>query len=226
LHTHAVSKSVEKNADGTLTLHLEDGRSEIFDKIIWAIGRTANIDGLNIEATDVKVSDKKFIIVDEYENSSVDGIYAVGDVTGKNMLTPVAIAAGRRLSERLFNNKPNEKLDYDNIPTVIFSHPPIGSIGLSEKDAIAKFGADQVKVYKSTFASMYTAVTAHRQLVKMKLVCAGENEKVIGLHGIGYGVDEMIQGFAVAIKMGATKADFDNTVAIHPTGAEEFVTMR
>ena len=130
------------------------------------------------------------------------------------------------LSERLFNNKPNEKLDYDNIPTVIFSHPPIGSIGLSEKDAIEKFGADQVKVYKSTFASMYTAVTAHRQLVKMKLVCAGENEKVVGLHGIGYGVDEMIQGFAVAIKMGATKADFDNTVAIHPTGAEEFVTMR
>ena len=226
LHTHAVSKDVEKNADGTLTLHLEDGRSEVFDKIIWAIGRTANIDGLNIEATDVKVSDKKFIIVDEYENSSVDGIYAVGDVTGKNMLTPVAIAAGRRLSERLFNNKPNEKLDYDNIPTVIFSHPPIGSIGLSEKDAIAKFGADQVKVYKSTFASMYTAVTAHRQLVKMKLVCVGENEKVVGLHGIGYGVDEMIQGFTVAIKMGATKADFDNTVAIHPTGAEEFVTMR
>ncbi|PTQ85174.1 NADPH-glutathione reductase [Trichococcus patagoniensis] len=226
LHTHAVSKSVEKNADGTLTLHLEDGRSEVFDKIIWAIGRTANIDGLNIEATDVKVSDKKFIIVDEYENSSVDGIYAVGDVNGKNMLTPVAIAAGRRLSERLFNNKPNEKLDYDNIPTVIFSHPPIGSIGLSEKDAVTKFGADQVKVYKSTFASMYTAVTAHRQLVKMKLVCVGENEQVIGLHGIGYGVDEMIQGFAVAIKMGATKADFDNTVAIHPTGAEEFVTMR
>jgi glutathione reductase (NADPH) len=226
LHTHARPKAVEKNADGTLSLHLKDGSTEIVDKIIWAIGRTANIDGLNIEATDVKVSDKGFIIVDEYENSSVDGIYAVGDVNGKKMLTPVAIAAGRRLSERLFNNKPTEKLDYANIPTVVFSHPPIGIIGLTEKEAVEAYGEDKVKVYQSSFASMYTAVTSHRQQVKMKLVCVGENEKVIGLHGIGYGVDEMIQGFAVAIKMGATKADFDNTVAIHPTGAEEFVTMR
>ena len=142
------------------------------------------------------------------------------------MLTPVAIAAGRRLSERLFNNKPNEKLNYDNIPTVIFSHPPIGTVGLSEEDAIATYGSDQIKVYTSTFASMYTAVTIHRQPVRMKMVCLGDEEKVIGLHGIGFGVDEMIQGFSVAVKMGATKADFDNTVAIHPTGAEEFVTMR
>ncbi|MDE1549652.1 glutathione-disulfide reductase [Jeotgalibaca caeni] len=226
LHIRSVPKEVRKNEDGTLTLVLEDGRENTFDKIIWAIGRVPNTDGLNLDLAGVQLDENGFIEVDEYQNTTQEGIHAVGDVTGKKMLTPVAIAAGRRLSERLFNNKPNEKLNYDNIPTVIFSHPPIGTIGLSEEEAIAKYGTDQVKVYTSTFASMYTAVTMHRQSVRMKLVCVGEEEKVIGLHGIGFGVDEMIQGFAVAVKMGATKEDFDNTVAIHPTGAEEFVTMR
>ena len=112
------------------------------------------------------------------------------------------------------------------MPSVIFTHPVIGTVGLSEEKAIEVYGKDNVKAYTSSFASMYTAVTDHRQLVKMKLVTVGEEEKVVGLHAIGYGVDEMIQGFAVAIKMGATKKDFDNTVAIHPTGSEEFVTMR
>ena len=226
LHIRSVPKEVRKNEDGSLTLVLEDGREETVDKIIWAIGRIPNTDGLNLDLAGVTLNEAGFIEVDEYQNTTTQGIYAVGDVTGKQMLTPVAIAAGRRLSERLFNNKPNEKLNYDNIPTVIFSHPPIGTVGLSEEDAIANYGSEDIKVYTSTFASMYTAATIHRQSVKMKLVCQGENEKVIGLHGIGYGVDEMIQGFAVAVKMGATKADFDNTVAIHPTGAEEFVTMR
>jgi len=109
---------------------------------------------------------------------------------------------------------------------VVFSHPAIGTVGLTEPEAIEKFGADNVKVYKSAFTAMYTAVTQHRQPCRMKLVCVGKEEKIVGLHGIGYGMDEMLQGFAVAIKMGATKKDFDNTVAIHPTGAEEFVTMR
>lgn len=226
LHIRAVPKEVRQEADGKLTLVLEDGREETFDRILWAIGRAANTQGLNLEAAGVEVNDRGSIIVDEYQNTNVTGVYAVGDVTGKSMLTPVAIAAGRRLSERLFNNKPNEKLDYTNIPTVIFSHPPIGTVGLSEEDAVAMYGADKVKVYRSTFASMYTAVTMHRQKVRMKLVCVGEEERIVGLHGIGFGIDEMIQGFAVAVKMGATKADFDNTVAIHPTGAEEFVTMR
>lgn len=226
LHIRAVPKEVRREASGQLTLILEDGREETFDKIIWAIGRAANTNGLNLEAAGVKVNERGSILVDEYQNTNVSGVYAVGDVTGRKMLTPVAIAAGRRLSERLFNNKPNEKMDYTNIPTVIFSHPPIGTVGLSEEDAVAMYSPEQVKVYHSTFASMYTAVTMHRQKVRMKLVCVGEEEKIVGLHGIGFGVDEMIQGFAVAVKMGATKADFDNTVAIHPTGAEEFVTMR
>ncbi|MGO2343647.1 MAG: glutathione-disulfide reductase, partial [Vibrio litoralis] len=112
------------------------------------------------------------------------------------------------------------------VPTVVFSHPPIGTIGLTEQDAKAQYGEDNVKVYTSGFTAMYTAVTSHRQPCKMKLICAGDDEKVVGLHGIGFTVDEMIQGFAVAMKMGATKADFDSVVAIHPTGSEEFVTMR
>jgi len=174
----------------------------------------------------VKTNEKGYIVVDKFQNTNVKGIYAVGDNTGAVELTPVAVAAGRRLSERLFNNKPDEHLDYSNIATVVFSHPPIGTVGLTEPQAIEQFGEDNVKVYKSQFTAMYTAVTQHRQPCRMKLVCVGKDEKIVGIHGIGYGMDEMLQGFAVALKMGATKKDFDNTVAIHPTGAEEFVTMR
>ncbi|MCO6017010.1 glutathione-disulfide reductase [Carnobacterium divergens] len=225
LHTNAIPKSVEKNADATLTITFENGTKETVDTLIWAIGRTPVTETLKLEHTSVEVNEKGYIKVDDYQNTTVKGIYAVGDITGRVELTPVAVAAGRRLSERLFNNKPDEHLDYHNIPTVVFSHPPIGTVGLTEPEARAQFG-DEVKIYQSSFTSMYTAVTSHRQLCRMKLVCVGKEEKVVGLHGIGYGVDEMIQGFAVAIKMGATKADFDNTVAIHPTGSEEFVTMR
>lgn len=225
LHTNAIPKSVEKNADDTLTITFENGTKETVDTLIWAIGRTPVTETLKLENTSVEVNEKGYIKVDDYQNTTVKGIYAVGDITGRVELTPVAVAAGRRLSERLFNNKPDEHLDYHNIPTVVFSHPPIGTVGLTEPEAKEQFG-DEVKIYQSSFTSMYTAVTSHRQLCRMKLVCVGKEEKVVGLHGIGYGVDEMIQGFAVAIKMGATKADFDNTVAIHPTGSEEFVTMR
>ncbi|KNC11147.1 glutathione reductase [Klebsiella sp. RIT-PI-d] len=225
LHTHAVPKAVVKNADDSLTLELEDGRTQTVDCLIWAVGREPATDNFNLAVTGVRTTEKGYIEVDKYQNTSVEGIYAVGDVTGAIELTPVAVAAGRRLSERLFNNKPNEHLDYNNVPTVVFSHPPIGTVGLSEEKAREEYG-DAVKVYKSSFTAMYTAVTSHRQPCRMKLVCVGPEEKIVGIHGIGYGMDEMLQGFAVALKMGATKKDFDNTVAIHPTGAEEFVTMR
>lgn len=227
LHTHAIPKEVVKNTDGSVTLNLEDGREQRVDCLIWAIGREPATDKINLQAVGVETNERGFIKVDKYQNTNVPGIYAVGDIIeGGIELTPVAVAAGRRLSERLFNNKPNEHLDYRLVPSVVFSHPPIGTVGLTEPQAIAQYGAENVKVYKSSFTSMYTAVTQHRQACRMKLVCAGKEEKIVGLHGIGFGVDEMIQGFAVAIKMGATKADFDNTVAIHPTGSEEFVTMR
>lgn len=226
LHTQAVPQRVEKHADGSLTLHLEDGRSLHVDCLIWAIGRKPATDRLNLDASGVELDDRGYIRVDMYQNTNVPSVYAVGDNTGRIELTPVAVAAGRRLSERLFNNKPNEHLNYDNVPTVVFSHPPIGTVGLTEPQAIEQYGEANVKVYTSSFTAMYTAVTQHRQPCRMKLVCVGAEQKIVGIHGIGFGMDEILQGFAVAMKMGATKRDFDNTVAIHPTAAEEFVTMR
>ncbi|MDO9989112.1 glutathione-disulfide reductase [Glaesserella parasuis] len=227
LHTHAIPQEVVKNADGSLTLKLENAEEQSVDCLVWAIGREPATDVINLEAAGVATNERGFVKVDKFQNTNVEGIYAVGDIIeGGIELTPVAVAAGRRLSERLFNNRPNEHLDYNLVPTVVFSHPPIGTIGLTEPKAVEQYGAENVKVYKSSFTPMYSAVTQHRQPCRMKLVCVGKEEKIVGLHGIGFGVDEMMQGFAVAIKMGATKADFDNTVAIHPTGSEEFVTMR
>lgn len=226
LHTHANATEVVKNADDSLTISFDNGETITVDCLIWAIGRAANTSGFGLEKTGVELTERGNIYSDAFENTSVPGIYALGDVTGKLDLTPVAVKAGRQLSERLFNNKADAKLDYTDVATVVFSHPVIGSVGLTEEKAIAKYGAENIKVYKSSFTPMYTALGDNRQPSTMKLVTLGEDEKIIGLHGIGYGVDEMIQGFSVAIKMGATKADFDNTVAIHPTGSEEFVTMR
>ena len=225
LHTHKVPVKLEETEQG-ITIHFEDGSSHTASQVIWATGRRPNVDGLELEKAGVTLNERGFIQVDEYQNTVVDGIYALGDVTGEKELTPVAIKAGRTLSERLFNGKTSAKMDYTTIPTVVFSHPAIGTVGLTEDQAIKEYGQENIKIYKSSFASMYSAVTNHRQESRFKLITAGADEKVVGLHGLGYGVDEMIQGFAVAIKMGATKADFDATVAIHPTASEEFVTMR
>ena len=226
LHTHKVPQKLEKLDNGDIRIHFEDGTTHTSQKVIWAVGRKANVSQLNLEAAGVALNERGFIQVDEYQNTTTPGIYALGDVSGEKELTPVAVKAGRTLSERLFNGKTDAKMDYELIPTVVFSHPAIGSIGLSQEQAEAKYGAENIKVYESNFAGMYSAITVHRQMTKLKLITLGEEEKIIGLHGIGEGVDEMIQGFAVALKMGATKADFDATVAIHPTASEEFVTMR
>ena len=226
LHPHKVPVQLTKEENGQIRVYFEDKTSFVADHVIWATGRKPNVQDLNLEAAGVTLNEKGFIAVDEYQNTVVPGIYALGDVTGEKELTPVAIKAGRTLSERLFNGKTDAKMDYATIPTVIFSHPAIGTVGLTQEEAEKQYGKEAIKVYTSSFASMYSAVTQHRQLAKFKLITAGPEETVVGLHGLGYGVDEMIQGFAVAIKMGATKADFDATVAIHPTGSEEFVTMR
>ncbi len=219
-------ENVEKNSNGQLTIHCSGGVSlEAVDALIWAIGRTPNTAALNLDAAGVQYDKQGYIPTDEFQQTNVAGIYAVGDVTGKAQLTPVAINAARRLSDRLFNNMPDRKLDYNDIPTVMFSHPPIGTIGLTEDEARAQHG-DAVKVYTSSFTAMYHALSPHPQKTAMKLVCVGANEKVVGCHIIGKGADEMLQGFGVAIKMGATKKDFDNCVAIHPTSSEELVTMR
>lgn len=202
--------------------------------LIWAIGREPNLQGLGLENTQVTLDDKGYIAVDKYQQTQDPAVLAVGDVTHMPQLTPVAIKAGRLLAERLYGNQPEAHYEVKYVPTVIFSHPPIGSCGLTEYEAVKKYGLfsaenpDGVKVYKSRFTSMISALAPEedREMTFMKLVVRGTHEEVIGLHGIGHGVDEMIQGFAVAMEMGATKADFDRTVAIHPTGSEEFVTMR
>ncbi len=228
LHTQAEVVKVEAAAEDRLTVHLKNG-TILFnvDCLIWAIGREPATDKINLAATGVQVDAQGFIRTDKYQNTNVPGIYAVGDITGEAQLTPVAVKAGRMLAERLFNPAlPDAHMDYALIPTVVFSHPPIGTIGLTEAEAIAKYGQADIKVYRSSFAAMYNAITPHRALSTFKLICQGVEEKIVGLHGIGEGMDEVLQGFAVAIKMGATKADFDATVALHPTSAEEFVTMR
>lgn len=226
LHTHKVPSRLDQLENGQIQITFEDGSTHTAEQVIWAIGRKPNIDQLNLEAAGVELTSDGYIAVNEYQETNVDGIYALGDVTGKIELTPVAIKTGRLLSERLFNGKTNAKMDFTMVPTVIFSHPAIGTVGLTEPEAIKEYGQENIKVYTSAFTSMYTAMDSHRQVAKFKLVTAGPEETIIGLHGIGYGVDEMIQGFAVAMKMGATKEQFDAVVAIHPTGAEEFVTMR
>ncbi len=207
-----------------LVLETEREAHEV-NSVLWAIGRTPNTGSLGLNKAGVELNSTGYIQVDAYQNSSAKGIYAVGDVTGQAELTPVAIAAGRRLADRLFNNMPDRRLNYENIPTVVFTHPPIGTVGLTEADAIERYG-DEVKVYNRSFTPMSHAFTENKPPAAMKLIVKGEEEEIIGCHVIGPGADEMIQGFAVAMGMGANKSDFDNTVAIHPTSAEEFVTMR
>jgi len=228
LHKHINVLKVEKNSQGSLTVSCDN--DIVFtdvDCLIWAIGREPACDNLQLANAGIATDNHGFIRTDKYQNTNVKGIYAVGDVTGEAQLTPVAIKAGRLLAERLFNPQlPDAHMDYSLIPTVVFSHPTIGTIGLTEDEAKQKYGAENIKVYRSSFAAMYNAITPHRALSRFKLVCANKDEKVVGLHGIGEGMDEVLQGFAVAMKMGATKADFDTTVALHPTSAEEFVTMR
>jgi glutathione reductase (NADPH) len=219
-----VGSVVKEN--GKLTLVCDKGsRTEGIDQIIWAIGRVPNSDSIALQNAGLKVDQHGYIKTDEYQNTGVDGVYAIGDVTGREQLTPVAIAAGRRLADRLFNNQPERKLDYENIASVIFSHPPIGTVGLSETEA-RKLHGDAVKIYQTRFTPMQYAFTERGVHTAMKLVTVGAKEKVVGCHILGPGADEMLQGFAVAIRMGATKQDLDDTVAIHPTSSEELVTMR
>ncbi len=214
-----------KEAAGLKTVLTEKGEYSGFESVLWAVGREAHVDDLGLENTGVQIDDQQFIATDQYQNTNIQGVYAIGDVTGRAALTPVAIAAGRRLSDRLFGGQPQRYLDYRMIPTVIFTHPPIGTVGATEAAARAEYG-DAVKIYVTDFVPMYHALSQRKTRTEMKLVCVGSEEKIVGCHIIGTGADEMLQGFAVAIRMGALKRDFDDTVAIHPTSAEELVTMR
>jgi glutathione reductase (NADPH) len=222
---HAVPAQV-RQAGNHHELWTADGRIlGPFDCVLWAVGREPAVESLDLARAGVRQYDDGFIIANRFQETSAEGVYAIGDVTGQAALTPAAIAAGRCLADRLFGGQAGRHLDYDMIPTVVFSHPPIGTVGLSEAEARDLHG-DAVRCYSSGFVPMYHALTEHKRRAEMKLVVVGAEERIVGLHVIGEGADEMLQGFAVALKMGATKRDFDDTVAIHPTSAEEFVTMR
>ncbi len=223
LNMQADISALKQTDDGIAIINGD--QKQTFDVVIWAIGRAPNTRTLNLAAAGINVQNNGMIPVDEYENTNIAGIYAIGDITGRPALTPVAVDAGRKLAARLFNNQPDARVDYDNIPSVVFSHPPIASMGMTECKAREVF-TDIVTVYQTSFTPMRYALSAHKSTTAMKLVCAGVEEKIVGIHLIGDGVDEMLQGFAVAITMGATKADFDATMAIHPTSSEELVTMK
>ena len=227
LHEHAVPRAIERDVDGSLRVLLQDERTlGPFDAVLWAAGRDPIVTDIGLERASVALDPSGFIAVDPWQQTNVANIFAIGDVTGHAPLTPVAIAAGRRLADRLCGGMTDRKLDYSLIPTVVFSHPPIGTVGLGEQQAIDRYGDKEIKVYRSGFVPMYHAMTRRKPRAEMKLVTVGRDERIVGCHVIGAGADEMLQGFAVAIKMGATKRDFDETIAIHPTSAEEFVTMR
>ena len=211
--------------DTGIVLDAADGkRLDGYDSVIWAVGRAANTSALKLQAAGVKTRANGIVPADEYQNTNVPGIYAIGDITGRTPLTPVAIAAGRRLADRLFGGKPESRVQYDNIPSVVFAHPPVATVGLTEAQAREQY--DKVTVYKTDFTPMRHALSEHGVTTAMKLVCSGDEQRVVGIHLIGDNVDEMLQGFAVALKMGATKADLDSTIAIHPISAEELVTLK
>jgi glutathione reductase (NADPH) len=230
----STTKEIVEESDGTFSLHLENGDVHRgFNAIIKATGRTPITNKLGLESIGVKTLKSGHITVDDYQNTSVPNVYALGDACDKFVdLTPMAIAAGRRLGDRLFGGPQykESKADYKDVATVVFSHPPIGTIGLTEKQAIEKYGAENCKVYNSGWVNLwygpyYNGGVGDKPISRAKVIVTGEEEKIVGLHMIGEGSDEVVQGFAVAIKMGATKADLDNAVAIHPTAAEELVTL-
>lgn len=217
--------SLRRGSGDVLEVECDDGTTREAEALLWAIGRTPATAELGLSDTSITVNDNGTIPTDAWQNTNVAGVHAIGDVTGRAALTPVAIAAGRRLADRVFGGMEGRHLSYDLVPSVVFGHPPIGSVGMTESEARKAHGED-LRVYRTRFTPMYYAFTAHRRPCEMKLLTAGPDERVVGCHIAGLGADEMLQGFAVAIRMGATKADFDDTVAIHPTGAEELVTMR
>jgi len=210
---------------GGFRIHCRSGAEEAgFDCLLWAVGRVPSTAGLGLEAAGVRLDARGFIAVDEWQATSAARVFAVGDVTPAPALTPVAIAAARRLMDRLYGGQAERRMDFADIASVVFSHPPIGTVGLSEAEARARHG-DAVRVYRSRFRPMLGALAGHEERTLMKLVCVGEDERVVGIHMIGPACDEILQGFAVALKLGARKRDLDDTVAIHPTAAEELVLM-
>ena len=218
--------SVGRDGDGRVRLVDADGAAtEPFDTLIFATGRRPNGDGLGLDELGVARDAQGFVLVDAQQRTSVPGLHAVGDLTPQAALTPVAIAAARRLMDRLFGGQPDARVDLADVATVVFSHPPIGKVGLGEAEARARYG-DDVHVASTNFRPMLHALADSPQRSLFKLVCVGAERRVVGIHLLGEGADEMLQGFAVALKRGITLQDLHDTIAIHPTSAEEVVLMR
>lgn len=217
-------RELQRDGDGVVALGHDGPADGRFDAVFFATGRRGNSADLGLDAVGVVVGEKGEVEVDEWQTTAVPSVHAVGDIAGKVGLTPVAIAAARKLMDRLFGGQPQAKMDYENVASVVFSHPALGAVGLSEEEACAKHS--DVRVYRSNFRPMLQALADGTQRSLFKLVCVGEEERVVGVHLLGEAADEILQGFALAVKMGVTKAQFDDTVAIHPTSAEEVVLMR
>ena len=208
-------------------LLLDDARGAAhgaYEAVLWAVGRVPNSDGHGLEQVGVACDGKGFIRVDAHQNTTVPGITAIGDVTACPALTPVAVSAGYALVERLFGGQPDAAFDYQAIPSVVFADPPLGKIGLTEPEARARHG-DAVRVYSKRFVPLQFAVAGRNEPTVMKLVCTGDDERVLGLHALGAGVEEMLQGFAVAMRQGLTRRELRSAVAIHPTSSEELLLM-
>jgi glutathione reductase (NADPH) len=224
IHLHSAVQAAHRSADGILLDDAVAGTRGPYDALLWAVGRVPNSGSLGLAAVGVDIDEDGHVRTDARQDTRVAGIHAVGDVTGRKALTPVAVAAGRRLADRLFGGQPEAQLDYENIPSVAFSKPPLGMVGLTEEEARERHG-DAVVIHRSRFTPMQWALAGQAGQSVMKLVCVGSDERVVGIHALGPGADEMLQGFAVALKLGLRKRDLDATVAIHPTSAEEFVLM-
>jgi glutathione reductase (NADPH) len=215
-------EAMEKSGDGLIAT-LSDGAGIVTDEVMFAIGRAPLIEGLGLDTVEVKLDDAGAIIVDALSQTTAANIHAIGDVTNRMNLTPVAIAEGEALARTLFDDCPTPP-DYSNVPSAIFSQPAAGTVGLSEETARLQY--ESVDIYKTEFRPMKQSLGNNREPSMMKLVVDKASDRVLGVHMVGSEAGEIVQGFAVALKCGATKAQFDATIGIHPTSAEEFVTMR
>jgi glutathione reductase (NADPH) len=215
---------IEKQGDGSLQLHLKDGRQLSTDCVFYATGRRPMLDNLGLEHVNVQLNDKGFVEVDENFQTSEPSILALGDVIGRVQLTPVALAEGMAVARRLFKAEDYRPVDYRHIPTAVFSLPNIGTVGLTEEEA--KEAGHEVQIFESRFRPMRLTLTDNQERTLMKLVVDAKTDKVLGCHMVGPDAGEIVQGLAIALKAGATKRVFDDTIGVHPTMAEEFVTMR
>jgi len=220
---NAAFQGIEKQGDGCLRVSMTGHEPIDVDCVLFATGRSPNTDGLGLDSAGVTMDDKGAIVVDEDNKSTCDSIYAVGDVTNRVQLTPVAIREGQAFADTMYGNKPH-RVDYENIPSAVFSHPPMAGVGLTEAQAKNKFGS--VKVYMSDFRPMKNVLAGRNERALYKMVCNPETGQVLGLHMIGPDSPEILQAAAVAVKAGLTKDAFDQTVALHPSMAEELVLLR